>query len=94
MYSNVLGKKQLTKNFIHIINIKILKKTSNNLFIGVGTMFNITLNSDPCDIKSVWGWKMNKGKCENSTIEPYGIEVMDGDMITMIVDRINGSIRF
>lgn len=57
-------------------------------------MFNITLNSDPCDIKSVWGWKLGNGKCENSNLEPYGLEVSTGDTITMIVDRIDGTLRY
>jgi len=66
----------------------------NNLFFGISIRPIDNLNLDQCLEKFALGFSPGRGACVNGNLEPYGKSVHIGDVVTMIVDRVHGALRY
>ena len=71
-YATALGKKDLTRDQIHVFSIKCLSLKNSNIYFGVVRPLTMKLNYDTCYFETGWGFRANAGKCNNGKISSYG----------------------
>ena len=93
-YATALGKTDMQKGMIHTFSIKCVTLKNSNIYFGVVWPLTMKLNYDTCFFETGWGFRTNVGKCNNSETGKYGHEVKEGDIVTTIFDRIEGTLAF